>query len=130
MYVMVLLSFAVSLVMMRGRKRAVKSKELPFKYFRSMTGDVAIPEYVAIPSRHFSNLFEVPVLFYAVCLTSMVLELNGPLILGLAWTFVFLRLIQAIIHLTYNNILHRMMVYSAGFVVVLIMWTLLAVWSA
>jgi len=49
---------------------------------------------------------------------------------GLAWAFVILRLIQAVIHLTYNNIFHRMMAYSAGFGVVLVMWTLLALWAA
>ncbi len=116
--------------MMRGRKRAVKSKEVPFKYFRAMTGDVTLPEYDAIPSRQFSNLFEVPVLFYAACLSSMNLQLNGPVMVGLAWAFVILRLIQAVIHLTYNNIFHRMMAYSAGFGVVLVMWTLLALWAA
>lgn len=130
MYVMVLLSFAVALVMIRVRTRAVKSKEVPFKYFRAMTGDVTVPEYVAIPSRQFTNLFEVPVLFYAACLATMILQLNGPVMVGLAWVFVFLRMIQAAIHLTYNNIFHRMLVYAAGFGVVLIMWTLLALWAA
>jgi hypothetical protein len=125
MYVMVLLSFVLALVMFRGRSKAVKSKQIPFKYFRAMTGDVTMPEYASIPTRHFSNLFEVPVLFYAVGLASMILQQAGPVMIGLAWAFVFLRLVQAIIHLTYNNIFHRMTAYALGFGVVLTMWTLL-----
>ncbi len=109
------------------RVRAVKTKAVSFRYFRAMQGPDLIPDYAAIPSRHFVNLFEVPVLFYVVCLSSMILQTTGPVMIGLAWCFVSLRVLQAIIHLSYNNIRHRMLVYMGGFGVVITMWTWLVV---
>ena len=77
--------------MFRGRVKAVRSKAVPFKYYRAMSGG-DLPDYAAIPARHFTNLFELPVLFYAACLASMILQVNGPVMVGLAWTFVVFKI--------------------------------------
>jgi len=129
MYALVLLTLVVAVMMLRGRVKAVRSRAVPFKYFRAMTGPAEVPEYAAVPSRHFSNLFELPVLFYAVCLAAMILQVNGPVMVGLAWAFVACRYVQAFIHLTYNNIFHRMTIYFTGFGILLGMWTLLVLWT-
>lgn len=129
MYAMVLLTFVTGLVTLRGRVRAVKSKAISIKYFRAMQGPEPVPDYAAVPARHFVNLFEVPVLFYAACFAAMILQLNGFVMTLLAWSFVACRVAQAIIHMTYNNIRHRMTVFFLGFLVVLTMWTLLVVWA-
>jgi hypothetical protein len=129
MYAMVLLTLGVGFLTLFGRFKAVKTRAVSIKYFRAMQGPEPVPEYAAVPARHFGNLFEVPVLFYAVCLAAMVLQMGGPVMTGLAWAFVICRVFQAFIHLTYNNILHRMTVFFAGFAVVFIMWTLLVVWG-
>jgi hypothetical protein len=94
-----------------------------------MQGPDAVPDYAHLPARHFINLFEVPVLFYAVCLAAIFLHLSGSAMVFLAWGFVFCRVVQAFIHMTYNNVLHRMLAFFAGFAVVLAMWTLIVVWT-
>jgi hypothetical protein len=71
---------------------------------------------------NFRNLFEVPVLFYVLCISLTVTQLVTPLDIGNAWGFVALRAAHSLIHLTYNRVMHRFMVYAASTVLVFIMW--------
>lgn len=77
-------------------------------------------------SDHFRNLFEVPVLFYALCALLAATGAVTPLLVGLAWLYVALRCAQAAIHLTYNRVLHRFTVYVAGTAVLFLMWAIAA----
>ena len=71
---------------------------------------------------NFRNLFEVPVLFYVLCISLTVTQLVTPLDIWGAWGFVALRAAHSLIHLTYNRVMHRARVYLASTVLVLIMW--------
>jgi hypothetical protein len=72
------------------------------------------------------NLFEIPVLFYAICIALYVTGLATPLQLSLAWSFVLLRAVHSAIHTTYNRVMHRFTVYALSTVVVFAMWVLFA----
>lgn len=85
-------------------------------YMRTAQGTPP-PEQVVAASRHFSNLFEVPVLFYVTCLLLAVLARVDGVFLAMAWLFVLCRVVHAAIHLTYNNPYHRFASYVAGCVV-------------
>src|SRR4051812_41621311 len=87
MLAMVLLTFAVAVVLFRARIRSVREGHTPVSYFRVFQGSPE-PEYVAKPTRHFVNLFEVPTLFYAGCLAAMVAGIQTELTLGIAWAYV------------------------------------------
>lgn len=73
-------------------------------------------------ARNFSNLLEVPVLFYTVSIVSLSLGLANHTMIILAWSFVILRMIHSVIHITYNNPLHRFVVFLLSSVIVLVMW--------
>jgi hypothetical protein len=75
---------------------------------------------------NFRNLFEVPVLFYAVCCALAITDSVTGVQLALAWTFVALRALHSFIHVTYNRVMHRFLVYIVGGVVVFLMWALFA----
>lgn len=75
---------------------------------------------------NFRNLFEVPVLFFAVCAMLASLDAVTPPQLVLAWLFVSLRCAHSFIQLTYNGVMHRFRVYLASTVCVFGMWALLA----
>jgi len=81
-----------------------------------------VPEFVAKTTRHISNLFEVPTLFYAGGAVYLALGLTTPLPVTCAWMFVAVRLLHTFIHLGYNNVMHRLVVFGIGNVVVLVMW--------
>jgi len=71
-----------------------------------------VPTRVNLPSENFNNLFELPVLFYAVCLY---LYVNGQVdatYLVLAYVFFVFRIIHSVIHCTYNRVMHRFYAYT------------------
>ncbi len=75
---------------------------------------------------NFQNLFETPVLFFAVCICLAVAGEVNPLQLTLAWTYVGLRAAHSIIHITYNRVAHRFIVYSISTVCLFAMWIIFA----
>ena len=72
------------------------------------------PPAVANPSDNLKNLFELPTLFYALCLYLYVtrsVDLTGVL---LAWCFVALRALHSLVHSTFNRVPLRFIVYAAS----------------
>lgn len=80
-----------------------------------------LPEQVHYPSYNLRNLFELPVLFYGVCLTASQLNLQSALLLQLSWIYVVLRALHSVIHCTYNRVTHRFAVYLLS---CLVLWGL------
>ena len=76
---------------------------------------------------NFVNLFEVPVLFYAVCLVIGATGIESLLLLVLAWVYVALRALHSFIQVTYNKVMHRFQVYVASTLVVFALWIITAV---
>jgi hypothetical protein len=73
-------------------------------------------------AENFRNLFEVPVLFYVLCIA---LVLNGGSTRGFvaaAWSYVGLRALHSLIHVTYNRVTHRFLVYVASTLLLFGMW--------
>ena len=124
MFAMVLLTAAILVTLFRSRVRAVRDKQVTAKYFRLYQGE-AEPEASAKASRHFSNLFEAPTLFYVACLAAMVTGQIGTTIVALAWAYVVARLVHAYIHLGSNRLQLRIRAYFASWLVLLSMWVAL-----
>lgn len=82
------------------------------------------------PADNFRNLFEVPVLFYMLCALLLSTGSVTPLQLALAWTFVVLRIAHSGIHLSYNRVMHRFIVYVLGSLCVFTMWAVFALQMA
>lgn len=118
---MVLLSAAVLLRLFLGRVAAVRAG-VKLSYFRIYQGDDPTPPRVAAAARHFTNLFELPVLFYVLCLALYATRSVDAVFLGLAWAFVALRYLHSAIHLTYNDVNHRLVVYLLGAALLFATW--------
>lgn len=71
---------------------------------------------------NFRNLFEVPVLFYVLCIALAVSQFVTPLYLWSAWIYVALRTAHSIVHLTYNRVMHRFVIYVLSTVLLFFMW--------
>jgi hypothetical protein len=76
---------------------------------------------------HFRNLFEVPVLFYAVCAFIAITQTTNLFLLACAWGYVFLRGVHAYIHLTHNTVVRRFQAFVASTIVLYVMWGVFAV---
>jgi len=121
MFVLVLLTFSILLLTLRVRIRSVQKGEVALSYFALM-GAGEVPDIVAKTSRQVSNLFEVPVLFYVAGVLYLSLEITETLPITFAWLFVAARILHSTIHLTYNNVLHRVVAFGLGNLAVLAMW--------
>lgn len=126
LFVMFLLTFAIGVWMLKLRFKAVREDGLNPGYFQLNRG-AKLPDYLAKVTNHYENLFELPVLFYVVCLALYAGNKADVTYIGLAWLFVVIRYAHAYIHTTYNNLRHRRLVFLCGSLVLALMWVKLAV---
>jgi hypothetical protein len=125
LFVQVLLTFAVMLGMMAFRTTALQSGETRYQ-------DIAMrepkwPHRAALFGNSFSNQFELPVLFYVLTILAMFTKHADLLFVLLAWVFVALRVLQAFVHVTTNNVPFRGGFYGLAALVLLVMWLIFIV---
>ncbi|MGB8326240.1 MAG: MAPEG family protein [Steroidobacteraceae bacterium] len=79
-----------------------------------------------VPADNFRNLFEVPVLFFAICpILYATNSVTAPQI-ALAWAFVAGRCIHSFIHVTNNRVTHRFTAFVFSALCVFAMWLIFA----
>lgn len=86
-----------------------------------------VPEHVQLANRNLVNLLEVPVLFYVAALLCLSQPIDSALLPALAWLYVALRIAHSLIHIGYNNVLHRLLAFGSSNVVLLVMWITLGI---
>lgn len=123
MFAMVLLTFGVAFRLLFLRIKAVKSGQARLSQFRLNTGEM--PGEMQQAARNYSNLFEAPILFYVAGTIAIAMDVESTAMLVFAWAFVAIRLLHSWIHLTYNNVIHRLWAFMAGNVCILVIWGLL-----
>jgi hypothetical protein len=69
------------------------------------------PPEVANPSDNLKNLFEIPVLFYALVLYLFVTNQVDAAYVNAAWVFVVFRALHSAVHCTFNLIMLRFYLY-------------------
>lgn len=80
-----------------------------------------IPDEVGASSHNLRNLFEVPVIFYAVCLYLMLVGQVDQIHVYCAWIFLIFRVLHSLIHCSYNDVIHRFAVYIVSCVALWVM---------
>ena len=126
---MVALTVLVAVVWVRmyvSRIRETRKRRIDPEAYKTSAQTTGLLADVAAAD-NFRNLFEVPVLFYAVCCALAIAEAETPVQVFLAWLFVGLRAVHSFIHVTYNRVMHRFVSYVLGTVVVFTMWVLFAI---
>lgn len=69
------------------------------------------PPSVSNPSDNLKNLFEIPVLFYALVLYLVVTKQVDSVYVNSAWVFVIFRVLHSAVHCTFNLIMLRFYLY-------------------
>jgi len=119
--VLVSLTFAVSISLVIYRFYLVRKGLVHPGYFKLNKGGKPPKQHQAL-EHNYSNLFEVPTLFYAVVAIAIATQHIDQLLVVLAWTFVGLRVAHTLIHVFYNNVIHRLVAFFSAYVVVGVMW--------
>jgi len=123
------LALWTSLVLMLiplARVRAALRRDVVVDDFR-YGESAAVPAAVSIPNRNYMNLLELPTLFYVVCLLLYITGGASTLATTLTWTYVALRVVHSLVHLTYNRVIHRLALFAASDVVLAVLWVIAGV---
>jgi hypothetical protein len=88
------------------RSNKFSAKELSPLVFAQLS-----PPEVANPSDNLKNLFEIPVLFYALVLYLFVTQQVDTTYVTAAWVFVVFRALHSAVHCTFNLIMLRFYLY-------------------
>jgi hypothetical protein len=74
----------------------------------------ALPRAAQRPAENYNHLHEQPMLFYAVALSAHLLNAADAINIGLAWTYVTIRIVHSLIQATANIIMVRFLVFALG----------------
>ena len=112
--------------MAKLRFGAVRRGEMNPAFYKTYQGDEE-PEHMRVVTRHFINLFEMPVLFYVTVILTYVTHQAGTWMVACAWVYVALRYAHSYVHLTSNDVLTRFRLYIGSGLVLVVMWMSLLV---
>ena len=82
-----------------------------------------LPDEINFPANNLKNLFELPVLFYGLCLYLYVTGNVDFAYVVAAWSFFVYRVVHSIVHCTRNIVMLRFYLYCAA---AISLWFMLA----
>ncbi len=121
-FAMVALCFAVFLTLAVRRMALVKATPPSREDFASVAGAQRYFQPVETVDRNLSNLFEMPVLFFAIVPLLMGTQQAGIAQVVLAWFYVICRAAHSWIHLGRNDVRSRFRAFLLSNVVLSAMW--------
>lgn len=121
-FAVMLLTLAVWVYMYIRRIHFLQSNEIQPDQISTPEAFARIsPPRVATPSDNLKNLFELPVLFYGVCLYLFATSQVDSTYVGAGWAFASFRALHSAVHCTFNHIMTRFSVYL---IASLALWTM------
>lgn len=88
------------------------------------SGETALRYFqpVEMPSNNFSNLFEMPVLYFALVPLLLFTDQASHVQVALAWVYVAMRALHSFIHIVVRKVVWRATVYWISSGVLIAMW--------
>jgi hypothetical protein len=68
-------------------------------------------------ANNYNHLMEQPTLFYAICFALQFLDQANGINIGLAWTYVAIRVVHSLVQATLNIIILRFLIFILGSIV-------------
>lgn len=124
-FAQIILTFVLVVAMAWGRRRVMLTPGFRWR-------DIALdssrwPEDSRKVANCYGNQFELPVIFYVLCLIALITAKADFLMVVLAWIFVVSRVVHALIHTGPNIVPMRGAAFAVGILVVMIMTGILLV---
>lgn len=123
---MVLLVLVVAMRLLQNRVKEMRSKRIRPQDTANSVQLAARLENVQAAD-NYKNLFEAPVLFYALCAVAIATGYAPNWLIVGSWFFVALRYLHSFIQCTYNKVMHRFWVFLLGLVLLIALWGCFAV---
>ncbi|MBT8132504.1 MAG: MAPEG family protein [Gammaproteobacteria bacterium] len=122
----------VLVLMLNGKRKAADVKSGKFDREKAAIDNEAWSLPVILTSKSLANQFQLPVLFYVLCLVLAQLNAVDTFALIIAWLFVVTRYVHAYVHVSSNYVPMRLRAFLLGalFLLCLIVNTTLALLKA
>jgi hypothetical protein len=122
LFVQVALTFPIMFWMGALHVAAVRGGEVKAR-------DIALrepnwPPQVLKIANAYHNQLELPVLFYVLTVLAIITRHADLMFVLLAWVFVVLRVLHAVVHVTDNFVPRRGLLFMAGAIVLAVMWAI------
>ncbi|MBI1405881.1 MAG: hypothetical protein GC145_07125 [Caulobacter sp.] len=121
---LVALTFFVLTFIPLRRFAAVRRGEVKSDDF-ALGESARVPAKVALANRNYMNLLELPVLFYVAAILLFVTATVDQLAVVLAWAYVAARALHSLVHITYNHVLQRLMLFAVSNLILIALWVLI-----
>jgi hypothetical protein len=112
MFALIFLFVVVSIMLAKARYKATVAREVKLKEI-ALSKDTW-PDNVKKISNNFTNLFEMPVLFFVLCFIALNIEYTPTWFVICAWAFVAFRYLHSFIHCTSNIVKYRFYSFLAS----------------
>ena len=116
----VVLHFYAHVHLIANAYKAIKSREVKYRYFQVYEGGA--PGYLKAARDHYKNFTEQPILFYLLCVLLFVTESVITLDIYLAWGYVLFKTIHSFIRFTSNYVPHRAKIFYVCYFILTAGW--------
>lgn len=120
------LSLLMWVVMYSRRIPAMLAADPSDEEMQDKANLLKLPASARYAAENYNHQFEMPVLFYVLCLVATLMKLGGETLALCAWGYVALRIVHSFIHVTYNKVKHRFAVFALSSIVLIVMFIIIA----
>jgi hypothetical protein len=126
-FAMILLTLIVWIYMYVRRIRFITNRKLTPEELEPIAFAQISPPSISNPSDNLKNLFEMPILFYALVLYLFLTKQVDMVYVAAAWGFVLFRTMHSAVHCTFNRVMLRFYLYLCASIAVWFMATRAAI---
>jgi hypothetical protein len=126
-FAMILLTLIVWIYMYVRRIRFITKRKLTPEELEPIAFAQISPPSISNPSDNLKNLFEMPILFYALVLYLFLTKQVDMVYVAAAWGFVLFRTMHSAVHCTFNRVMLRFYLYLCASIAVWFMATRAAI---
>ena len=121
-FVLVALVYVVWFVMYVRRIGLMKRQPPNADDFATSESSLRYFQPVDMPANNLRNLFEMPVLYFALVPLLLIVHMANHIQVTLAWAYVVLRIVHSLIHAASGPMMARFAAYALSCAVLAAMW--------
>ena len=116
----------ILVLLLNGKRKSADVKSGNFDREKAAMNNEAWSKPVVLTSKNLANQFQLPVIFYVLCLILASIDAVTMTVLVVAWLFVVTRYIHAYVHVSTNYVPVRMRVFLLGTLFLFVLFALTA----
>ena len=117
---MIFLTIIIGVQLLYCNTKAVLNREVDIRHFRLFNSK--IPKNLQSISQHYKNMFEMPILFYILCILLIINNNYTQFDVIIAWGFVLFRVLHSLARIPNRDVNLRFGLFAGSFIMLVIGW--------